>query len=181
MMERSPPSRQILPLPRGMGSRTRDLALHAHEHLVLKVHDGVVVVDGREHEAQGVLRAGGVDDLQAGDVGQPGLEALGVLRRGARARARGQADDHGHGNLAAEHIAHLGGLVDELVHADGEEVAEHQLGYGPQARGRRADGAAYYRALGDGRIAHALGAELVEHAHGHAEAAAELADVLAEE
>ena len=41
--------------------------------------------------------------------------------------------------------------------------------------------AAYYRALGYGRIAHPLGAELGKHARGHAEAAAERADVLAEE
>ena len=45
------------------------------------------------------------------------------------------AGHHGewHFHLAAEHIAHLGGVVDQLVHADADEVDEHQFGYGPES------------------------------------------------
>ena len=114
-------------------------------------------------------------------MGQPGLEALRVLRCGARARTRGQAHNHGHGDLAAEHIAHLRRLVHELVHTDREEVAEHELGYGPQARCRRADRAAYDGALGDGRVPHPLRAEFVKHTRRDTKAAAEGADVLTEQ
>ena len=62
--------------------------------------------------------------------------------------------------LAAEHVAELGGLVEDLVEADAHEVDEHQLGDRAQAgrggAGRRADEGA----LGDRRVEHALAAEL---------------------
>ena len=67
-------------------------------------------------------------------MGEDGVEALGVLARGADARPVHRPYDHRCARLAAEHVAELGGLVIDLVHTDPEEVHEHQLRYGPEAR-----------------------------------------------
>ncbi len=66
-----------------------------------------------------------------------------VLRRLAAAGADRRADDQRHADGAAEHVADLGDLVDQLVHADGDPVAEEDLGDRPQAGGRRTQRAAH--------------------------------------
>ena len=43
-------------------------------------------------------------------------------------------------DLATEHIAHLGGIVEQLVHAHSYEVDKHELGDGAHTRGGRSDG-----------------------------------------
>ena len=104
-----------------------------------------------------------------------------MLRRGTGTRAGGHTQYHGHRDLAAEHITHLRRLIDQLVHADGQKVAEHQLGDGPQSGRRRADRAADDGAFGDRRVAHSIRAELIYHSGADTEAAAERADVFAEQ
>jgi hypothetical protein len=66
-----------------------------------------------------------------------------------------------------------------VVEAAGDEVRELHLAIGPHALDRRADRAADDRRLGQRRVHHARGAELVDEAVGHLEGAAEDADVLA--
>ena len=112
---------------------------------------------------------------------EPGLEALGVLGGRADAGALGHAQHHRDLGLAAEHEAHLGGLVEELVERHADEVDEHELGNGTQASGGGAGGAADDRAFADRGVPDAFLAELIEEALGHAEAAAELANVLADD
>ena len=148
---------------------------------MLKEHDGVIVVDGGEHETQRILRCRGIDHLQAGDVGHPRFQRLGVLRCCAHARAAWQTHHHRQRYLAAEHIAHFGGLVYQLIHADGQKVTEHQLGDGAEPRGRGADGGADDGPLADRSIAHTFFAELIKHSGGYAEASSESAHVLAEQ
>jgi hypothetical protein len=64
-----------------------------------------------------------------------------------------------HPDLAAEHVADLGGLVDDLVgHAEGE-VGIAQFGNGPHAEQGRADGRRHDHRLGDRRVEDALLAE----------------------
>ncbi len=58
---------------------------------------------------------------------------------------------------------------------------ELDLGHRAQAVERHADRGADDAGLGERRVDHAVGAELVEQARGRAEHAAELADVLAED
>ena len=65
-------------------------------------------------------------------MGEDGVEALGVLARGAVPAPYIVLMTIGV-RLAAEHVAELGGLVIDLVHTDPEEVHEHQLRYGPEA------------------------------------------------
>src|SRR5438067_13726258 len=85
-----------------------------------------------------------------------------MLRGGAAASADHRADDHRRLRLAAEHVAELGGLVEDLVEADAEKVAEHQFGDGPQPGHRRAGRGAHDRAFGDRRVDDPRFAELAE-------------------
>ena len=82
-----------------------------------------------------------------------------MLRGRAEAGAVHRAHDQGRGRLAAEHVAELGRLVEDLVEADAEEVDEHQLGDRPQAGRRGARRRADEGALGDRRVEHPLAAE----------------------
>ena len=104
----------------------------------------------------------GLHDLQAGDVAEPGLEALAVLGGGAGAGAGGHPHDQRHRGLAAEHVAQLGRLVDDLLHRERGEVGELELEDRPQAGQRRADGDAGAAELGDRRVHHPVGAEAVD-------------------
>ena len=57
-----------------------------------------------------------------------------------------------HADLAAEHVAALGGLVGDLIHGEAGEIDVHDLGDGAQAGHRRADGRADDGGLGDRRV-----------------------------
>ena len=104
-----------------------------------------------------------------------------MLCGAAGAGACGQTHDHRQGNVAAEHVAHFGRLVDQLVHTDGQKVVEHQLSNRTEAGCRAADGAADDGAFGNRGIAYTLGSELIEHAGADTEAAAECTDVFTEQ
>jgi hypothetical protein len=148
---------------------------------VLVEQDRVVVVYRGEEHALRVVGGRRHHDLQAGDVDEPGLQGLGVLGGGAGSGASGGADYHRDPSLAAEHVPDLGRLVDELVHAVGYKVRELQLGYRAHPHERRTRAQPDVAGLGDGRVHHALLAELLDHAPAHAERAAVDADVLAHE
>ena len=101
----------------------------------------------------------------------------GVAAAGALLGANDQRDS----GLAAEHVAQLGRLVDDRLHGQADEVDVHDLGDRPTARRGGADGHRGDGFFGDGRVAHALGAEFFGQALGDAEdaAAAPAGDVLA--
>ncbi len=87
----------------------------------------VVVPDGRGEQALGVVGGRRGDHDQAGDVREPRLEALRMLRGEAHARARHRQHRDRQLRRAAEHEAHLRHLVGDLVHALADEVHEHQV------------------------------------------------------
>ena len=64
-----------------------------------------------------------------------------------RSESSTDASHHGewHLDLPSEHVAHLSGVVDQLVHAHPYEVYEHQLGNGPETSRRCTDGRANKR------------------------------------
>jgi hypothetical protein len=70
-------------------------------------------------------------------------------------------------------------LVDDLLERERQEVLVHDLDDRAHALHGRADTRAHDRHLRDGRIADALGAELIEEALRDAHGAAHLGDVLA--
>ena len=167
------------PCRAGSARALRHLALDRVEQPVLEEDDRVVVVDRRPEQAAHVLGRRRVDDLQARHVHEPRLELLRMLRARRPAGAALRADRQRHLHLAARHVAVLRGLVDDLLERERQEVLVHDLDDRAHARHRRADARADDRHLGDRRVAHALGAELVEQALRDAHRAAHLGDVLA--
>ena len=143
--------------------------------------DRVVVADGRLEQALGVGRRRGHGDQQPGHVQEEGLEAVRVRGPELVAGALGHAHDERDADLAAEHVADVSGVVDDLVERQQREVDRHELDDGAQPGHGRADAHADDRVLGDRRVAHALLAELLEQPGGHLEGAVEDADVLAHE
>ena len=95
-----------------------------------------------------------------------------MLRGGAAPGADHRADHQRRLRLAAEHVAELGRLIEDLVEANAEEVAEHQFGDGAQTGDRSAGGGAHERAFGDRRVDDPRLAELPDEALGDAEHAA---------
>ena len=95
------------------------------------------------------------------------------------AAAADGADHQRHFDLAVEHVVELGDVIDDRVHGQEGEVDRHQLGHGAQARDGRAGRGAGDDTFGDGRILHALLAELIEEAAGDSVGAAPLTDLLA--
>ena len=157
----------------------RHLALDRIERAVLEEDDGVVVVDRRPEQAAHVLGRRCEHDLEPGHVDEPGLELLRVLRPGRPPGPALRADRERHLHLPPGHRPVLRRLVHELLHRDGEEVLVHDLDDRAHALDRRADAAADDRHLGDRRVAHAAGPELVEQTLRHRHRAAHLGDVLA--
>ena len=74
--------------------------------------------------------------------------------------------DERNGQLTAGHEMRLRRLVDELIESERQEVDEHDLDDGTQARLRRADRDAADGRLADRRVADALGAELLRESCG---------------
>ena len=87
----------------------------------------------------------------------------------------------GHAHLAAGQEPVLRHLVDDAVHDERQEVAEHDLDDGPQAVDGGAERGPGERELRDRRVEDALGAVLLVQARRHREHAAGDGDVLAEE
>ena len=149
-----------------------DFALHRVGPFVLQEDHRVVVPDRRLQQALAVRRGVGRDHLQTGHVVEPRLQGLAVLRRLAAARADGHPDDQRHVHLAAEHIAHFCRHIHDLVHGQGDPVAEHDLHHRPKPGSRRAHAHAGEGGLGDGGVDHPVKAEFLGQSQGNAEGVA---------
>src|SRR6266566_1016739 len=62
--------------------------------------------------------------------------------------------------------------VENLIHADAEEIDKHQFRYGTQAGGSRANRRTNEACLGNGSVEYALASELLNQPLGHAQYAA---------
>ncbi len=87
-----------------------------------------------------------------------------MLRSGIEAGTEHGADHQWCFSLATEHVAELGGLIENLVEANTEKVDEHQLGDRPQSRHRGASRHAHDSAFGDRGIDYTMTAELADQA-----------------
>ena len=124
--------RHVAPFPRERRRnrserRAVHLALVGVQALVLEEDDRVVVVDRRAQKPLRVGRCRGSDDLDPGDPGQPRGRHLRVDRAEAAAGADDRPD---HDRDAAPLLRQepvLRHLVDDAVHDEREEVAEHDL------------------------------------------------------
>ena len=156
-----------------------DLALGDVEGLVLEETDRVVIPDGGAEEARRLGGGRGTGNFQARNVHEDALQGLGVGCRVAPAGALLAAEYHGDLGVAAEDVAGLCHLVEDLVRRHKGEVPVHQLRHGPHTRAGRAQGRAHNGGLGDGGVADAVRAEFFIEVPGGAEDAAQLFHVLA--
>ncbi len=102
-----------------------------------------------------------------------------MLRRRAGAGPGREAHHQRHRHRAAQHVAQLGGLVDDLLHRQRGEVGELELEDRAQPGQRRADRHPRAAQLGDRRVHHPVLAVFLDQVAGHAEGAAVDADILA--
>src|SRR5687767_12551964 len=80
----------------------RHVALDVVQHLPLEKDHGVVVANRALEQPLGVVRRARRNNLESGDVRQPGLEGLRVLRRELQRRAVRPAEDDGDVELATD-------------------------------------------------------------------------------
>src|SRR2546423_6093117 len=146
----------------------RHLALARIECLVLEEHYRIVVSNGLNHEALSVVRVRRDHDLQPGYSGQQPVNRLRVLRSHVHASTHGGADHYRARALATEHVAELRDLVVDLIHADTDEVGEHDFGNRPQTGERGSGGRADDCRLADRRVDDPVRAELRQQAPGDA-------------
>ena len=126
------PARSVPASPIGTGSRrVGDVSLAEVEGLVLDEHHGVRIGYRAQQQTRYVDGTARHHDLETGDVGQPALEALRVLRRTAVPGPTLRPQHHRHGQLPTRHEVSLGGAVHELVECERDEVDEHDLENGP--------------------------------------------------
>ena len=85
------------------------------EILVLAEDHRVVVADRLDEQSLGVVGVGRTDDLEARNMGEDRRQHLRMLRGGAKAGAHHGANDDRRLGLAAEHVAELGRLIENLV------------------------------------------------------------------
>jgi hypothetical protein len=92
----------------------------------------------------------------------PALERLRVLRRRGPPHADRLAHHQRHAALAAEHVAGLGRLVDQLVHRAQREVGEPELHDGTRAHHGGTHRRAHDAGFRDRGIGDALGTKLLD-------------------
>ncbi len=101
---------------------------------------------------------GRADDLQPGDALEPADRDLRVDGAEAPAAADGRAHDQRHAGLLVGEVPVLGRLVDQAVHRQRQEVAEHDLDHRAQAGDRAAVRRAGQGKLRDRGVEDAVGA-----------------------
>src|SRR5690348_7447098 len=146
---------------------------------VLVKNDGIIVADGCLDQAFGVERRGGSHDFQPRYVRKPHFIRLRMKRPAVYASPRRTSDHHRHGGTPA--VVDLCRHVDNLVKPTGDEIHKLHLRHRTHPHQGRADGSAYDGRFGDGRVNHAVLAELFQHSSGHIERAAVSANILAQE
>src|SRR6266700_3582552 len=162
----------------GAGVR-RQLTAQVVERAVLEEQDRVGVLQGSPQHATGVLEGRRREHLDAGNVGVPAFQAVGVLGGELAAGPGGHADDQRDAELPTRHVQDRGGIVDDLVQRQQAEVDGHDLHDGPHTAQGGADSGTDEGRLRQRRVADALGAELLQQALADPEAPAVAADVLA--
>ncbi len=120
-------------------------------------------------------------DADAGHAEQQLLERLAVRRAVAAATAHRRAHHERHRHLVVEHLPELRDAVDDLVEAERDEVAEHDLEDGAPTAQRHAGGDTEQRRFGDRGRQHAVGPAVGEPLAHLERAAVGIEQVLAEQ
>ncbi|MNK72771.1 hypothetical protein D3C87_922550 [compost metagenome] len=171
---------QLLGLPRRNRLLVPAVEGAVVEALGLEEDDRIIVLDGGDQQALGVIGVGRNDNLQTRNVGEQGFWRLAVRLAAEDAAAIGAADRDRRGELTARAVAHLGRFRDDLVIGRINIVGELDLDDRAQAIGAHADGGGDDAALRNRGVEAAGQAVLLLQLVGDAEDAAEIARVLAE-
>ena len=160
------------PLDVGLADRHDVLALghlplDVVQHLALEHDHGVVVADRRLEQAFGVGGRGRRHDLEAGDMTQPALPRLRVLRPELEGRPVRAPEHDRDRELPARLVQDLGRRVHDLVERQDREVPRHELDHRPEPRHGRPHADPREPELRDGRVHHAHRAELFEQPAAH--------------
>ncbi len=114
-------------------AQRHDIVMSGHfaaqvvQRLVLHEDHRIVIADRGEQHALGIVRVGRHRHFQPRHRCQHRVRALAVLRRCVHASAISHADHQRAACAPAKHIAELGHLIPDLVHADPDEIGKHQL------------------------------------------------------
>ena len=109
----------------------------------------VLVEDRRRQQAFAVPRGGRHDHLHARDVHEPRLQALRMRCAGGQSRIDLGADGDRRRGAPGGHESQFGGVVDQLVGGDTDEVHDHDLGHRQHPVDGRADRGADDRGFRD--------------------------------
>ncbi len=157
------------------------LPFFAVQQRVFHEHDGVIVTDGRFHQAFCVVGGGWADDFESGNVGEPVFRCVRVGGTDVGSSVGGASDDDGAVDEAAAHVADEAGVVNDLVPCDGGEAPEHEFHDGAQTEHGGTDAHADECGFADGRVADAFIAETFPEAFGDFVGAVVFGDFFAEE
>ena len=165
--------------------RQRDVIGGIHhfavEQLVLEEEHRIAPAQDRvDQQRADVVAVAAIDDGQSRHRREQVLGALAVRGAVAAAAAARRADDQRHRHVA-EHAGELHRVVEELVHAQRQEVREHDFHHRQEAVERQADRGAGDARLADRRRDHAagkVGRQALRHLEG---AAVGVVQILAEQ
>ena len=98
-------------------------ALYAVEPTVLKEDDWIIIFDASDEHSFGIRWKRGSDDSEAGDMREPRMQALRVLRSLSPTTTNHHADHDWDGAaFAIKHVIPLGCLIDDLLQAQQREI-----------------------------------------------------------
>ena len=126
----------------------------------------IVVANGVDEAALGVIGIGRRHDFQPRHVHEHGVQTLRMLRALPPGFADHAAHDQRHLDLAVIHVAALGRDIDELVHAQHEEVHADMDVNRPHPGHGRADGDAGHGIFRQRRAKHPFRTEDIDQAAG---------------
>ena len=104
-----------------------------------------------------------------------------MLSRCRHTAAAGRGDGQRHDCASAEHVLHLRGLVEDLIHRDADEIHEHQVADRAQATSCGSDAKTDDRLLGNRGVLDTLIAELGQESVEHMEDTAVAGDILTDQ
>ena len=119
---------------------------------MLKKYNRVIIPNGCFEQTLHIRRVGGHNNLKAGGVNKPALQALRMLRSSRNAATVGRPEYHGNFCLTAEHIADFSHLVDYFIHGRCYEIGKMHINDWPHARKCRPDSAADNTCFRNGSI-----------------------------
>ncbi|MOA40297.1 hypothetical protein D3C78_1621580 [compost metagenome] len=94
---------------------------------MLQEDNRIIVTDSLQQKSFGIVGVGRHDYLESWNRTEQTVNDLRMLRGSTTPCANGHANDQ-RGFGASEHVAELGRLIEDLVEADADKVAKHDLG-----------------------------------------------------